>query len=87
MQKLNVKTKDGQDLWHTDDWVYCGRYQQYAARMIVSDMIKFLSHNEIYPKIKFDKQFELIYDDKQNKYVIGETLHSAFCNLILTLFG
>jgi hypothetical protein len=86
MELLHTKTKDGKNLYHTDDWVYCGDSPNTATRLIVSDMIKVLSHNKIYPKIKFDRQFELIHDNKNN-YVIGETLHSAFCNLIIKIFS
>ena len=84
MLPLDLKSKNGEKFFHQDGLVY---HETHGNKVGVSIeyMIHVLSHNGYYPKVKFDRQYELIYD-KPNKYVIGETLHQAFCKLLITLF-
>lgn len=84
MKPLNVPSKNGEKFFHQDGLVY---HETYGNKVGVSIeyMIQALSHNKCYPQIKFDRQYELIYD-KPNKYVIGDTLHNAFCKLMIKLF-
>lgn len=88
MEKLNVKIKEGLSVYQNCGNIYFENNKEKGVYepMPLSDMVKLLSHNKVYPKIKFDRQFELIYDSK-NSYVIAPTIHKAFCNLIITLFG
>lgn len=87
MQKLNAKTKDGEHLGYEDGIIYKRGNRGFYFGLSVEDMIIALSDNNIYPKVKFDAQFELIYDEGLNRYATGDTLNRAFVNLILTLFG
>jgi hypothetical protein len=84
MEKLIFQSKNGESFFHQDGDVY---YEKYGKHVLASTgkMIHELSHQGIYPTIKFDRQYELIYA-RPNKYVIGPTLHQAFCNLMITLF-
>lgn len=88
MEKLNVKTKDGLSVYQNYGNIYFENNKEEGVfePMPISDMIKLLSHNKIYPKIKFDNHFELICENL-NKPVIGNTLNKAFVNLIIMLFG
>jgi hypothetical protein len=84
MQLLHTKTKEGLKVYEDRGNVY--NENNLFRPMHITEMVQLLSHNRIYPKIKFDRQIELIYDNK-NSYVIGKTLHRVFCNLVIKIFS
>jgi hypothetical protein len=86
MEKLNAKTKEGEQLGYEDGIIYRRGNAGFYFGLSIEDMIMVLSDNKIYPKVKFDVHFELICEGL-TKPVIGNTLNRAFVNLIIMLFG
>lgn len=73
------------DFYHKDGIVY---EETYGNKSTTERLIQVLSQNKIYPKILFDHpNYELVYDEKRNKYVAAPTIEQVFHKLFIVVFS